>query len=171
MIPIVGVMGSGSERHDALASAVAKAIARTRAYLLVGGGGGVMSSVAEHFKRLKPEGTVIGVLPSRAEGSAEPPPGSPNRWVDIVIQTHLHLLGAQGTEPMSRNHINVLSSTAVVALPGGAGTISEVCLAHAYGRPVIVFHGGTGELPGTPPAVEQTAGIEGVTEFLKRHVR
>ena len=169
MTPIVGVMGSGSERHDALAAALAEAIASTRACLLVGGGGGVMSSVAEHYKRLKPEGTVIGVLPCRAEGSAEPPPGYPNPWIDIAIRTHLHLTGARGTDPMSRNHINVLSSTAVVALPGGAGTVSEVCLAHAYGRPVIVFHGGMGELPGTPPAVEQTAKIEGVIDFLKRH--
>lgn len=129
-----------------------------------------MSSVAEHYKRLKPEGTVIGVLPSRAPGSAEPPPGYPNPWIDIAIRTHLHLSGALGADPMSRNHINVLSSTAVVALPGGAGTTSEVCLAHAYGRPVIVFHGGRGELGAVPKEVKQTSDIEEVAVFLKRHI-
>ena len=170
MVPIVGVMGSGRERHDTLASAVAEVIARTGACLLVGGGGGVMSSVAEYFKRFSPAGTVIGVLPCRAPGSSEPPSGYPNPWIDIAIQTHLHLSGTQGTDPMSRNHINVLSSTAVVALPGGAGTVSEVCLAHAYGRPVVVFHGGRGELVGAPETVEQTASIEDVTGFLRRHV-
>ena len=72
---------------------------------------------------------------------------------------------------MSRNHINVLSSTAVVALPGGAGTVSEVCLAHAYGRPVLVFHGEGGRLAGTPKEVEQTSDINQVADFLEKHVQ
>ena len=32
---------------------------------------------------------------------------------------------------MSRNHVNVLSSDVVVALPGGPGTLSELRLARA----------------------------------------
>jgi len=170
MRKIVGVMGSGSERHEDLASDVADAIARGDACLLVGGGGGVMSSVAEHFKRIKPEGTVIGVLPSRAPGSGEPPPGYPNPWIDIAVRTHLHLSGELGTAPLSRNHINVLSSTVMVALPGGAGTASEVRLARAYGRPVIVYHGGRERLAGVPAEVEQTDDKAVLAEFLKRHL-
>ncbi len=40
----------------------------------------------------------------------------------------------QGTELSSRNHINILSSDVVVALPGSSGTWSEIQLAIRYVR-------------------------------------
>jgi predicted Rossmann-fold nucleotide-binding protein len=44
---------------------------------------------------------------------------------------------------LSRNHINVLTSDAVLVLPGGSGTLSEVELAAEYGwTPVLLFLGG-----------------------------
>lgn len=43
--------------------------------------------------------------------------------------THLPLSGPFGTEDRSRNHISILSSDVVVALPGGDGTSSELQLA------------------------------------------
>jgi predicted Rossmann-fold nucleotide-binding protein len=69
---------------------------------------------------------------------------------------------------MSRNHINILSSTAIIALPGGPGTISEVCLATQYGRPVIVYHGDAQRLSGVPKEVEQTGQIAVVGAFLRK---
>lgn len=48
----------------------------------------------------------------------------------------------------SRNHINILSSDAVVALPGGPGTLSEVKLALVYGRPCMAFLGASGTIDG-----------------------
>ena len=70
-----------------------------------------------------------------------PPPGYPNDFAEVVIQTHLATSGASGMDLTSRNHINILSSDVVVALPGGAGTLSEVQLANIYRKPTIAFLG------------------------------
>jgi predicted Rossmann-fold nucleotide-binding protein len=51
------------------------------------------------------------------------------------------LSGIAGTDPRSRNHINVLSSDVVIVLPGNGGTESEMTLAVRYGKPVIAFFG------------------------------
>ncbi|MBN1652379.1 MAG: molybdenum cofactor carrier protein [Deltaproteobacteria bacterium] len=169
MTPIIGVMGSSSDAFEDLAEAVAIEVARVDAHLLTGGGSGVMASVAKFYKQIKPTGLVIGILPCVAEGAGEPPVGYPNQWVDIAIQTHLYLSGAQGTSPLSRNHINILSSTAIVALPGGTGTVSEVCLAYRYRRPVMVFHREGESLSGVPEQVRQTYKIAVVAAFLNHH--
>jgi uncharacterized protein (TIGR00725 family) len=66
-------------------------------------------------------GLVVGVLPD--EGSTLVAPG-----VDIPIHTGMG---------DARNVINVLSSRVVIALPGGAGTVSEVAHALKLGRDVI----------------------------------
>ena len=116
-------------------------------HLLTGGGGGVMTAVSRAFARVEDRaGLVVGVLPGGAgggSGGAElggpPPPGYPNPWVELAIRTHLAARGVAGDTPDSRNHVNVLSSDVVVALPGGAGTASEVELALRYGRPLVVL--------------------------------
>ena len=144
-LPIVGVMGSGTESHCERAAALGRWLAGEGVHLLTGGGGGVMSAVSEAFCEV-PErrGLVIGVLPG-VEREFEPAspvasrPGYPNPWVEIAISTHLPLSGRRGLDPLSRNHINVLSSAVLVALPGGAGTASEVALALRYHRPVIAY--------------------------------
>ncbi|MEW5802568.1 MAG: molybdenum cofactor carrier protein [bacterium] len=66
-------------------------------------------------------------------------PGYPNEWVEIPIITHLPLSGTQGKRALSRNHINVLTSRIIVALPGGPGTISEIELALEYRKPLLIF--------------------------------
>ena len=63
---------------------------------------------------------------------------------------------------MSRNHINVLSSYVIVALPGNAGTLSEVELAVRYERPVIAFVESDREIPGLPDSVPISNSLEGV---------
>jgi len=47
--------------------------------------------------------------------------------------------GEEGGTPGSRNHLVVLSGDVIVALPGGAGTASELRLAREYARPVILL--------------------------------
>ncbi len=85
------------------------------------------------------EGLCLGVLPCRDEDQWTPPPGYPNPYVEIPIQTHLWLSGTQGEHIASRNPINVLSSDAVIVLHGQAGTISEARLAQRAGRPIALF--------------------------------
>ncbi len=137
--PIVGVMGSGAESHEELAAPLGRAIAENGWHLLTGGGRGTMTAASRAFAETKHrEGLCLGVVPSQQEGDGSPD-GYPNPWVEVTIRTHLPLSGASGTGPFSRNHINVLSADAVVALPGSAGTWSEIELALRYGRPLAVF--------------------------------
>lgn len=111
-------------------------------------------------------GLVLGVVPGDGT-SGEPPPGYPNEWVEIVVRTHLPLSGEHGAEPMSRNHLNVLSSDVVVALPGGPGTCSEVELALRYGRPVVAFGAARFDFSGFPEGVQVSTRLGDVVEFVE----
>ena len=137
--PIVGVMGSGAESHEDLAAPLGRAIAGNGWHLLTGAGRGTMTATSRAFAETEGrEGLCLGIVPSQQDGDGSPD-GYPNPWVEVVIRTHLPLSGASGTGPFSRNHINVLSADAVVALPGSAGTWSEIELSLRYGRPLAVF--------------------------------
>ena len=114
-------------------------------------------------------GLVIGILPCD-ESLANPKHTYPNQWVEIPVQTHLPLSGEHGTEPLSRNHINVLTSDVVVALSGDAGTLSEVGLAVRYGRPVIAFVESDQEIPGLPNSVPISSKLKGVQTFVRSHL-
>ena len=137
--PIVGVMGSGAESHEDLAAPLGRAIAGNAWHLLTGAGRGTMTATSRAFAETEDrEGLCLGVVPSQEDGDGSPA-GYPNPWVEVVIRTHLPLSGAAGTGPFSRNHINVLSADAVVALPGSAGTWSEIELSLRYRRPLALF--------------------------------
>lgn len=168
-LAVVGVMGSGEEPHADRAVALGEWLAKQGVHLLTGGGGGVMEAVSRAFYKISDRrGSVIGIIPGRAESSDYlPREGYPNRWVELPIFTHLPLSGHRGEEPMSRNHINVLSSDLLVALPGGPGTASEVNLALRYRRPLIAFLKTTDEIPGLPESVLVESELEGVQAFVQ----
>jgi hypothetical protein len=69
------------------------------------------------------------VVCAPADDTVEAPHGYPNPWVEIPVYTHLPVSGMGGLDASSRNHINILTSDVIVALPGSAGTWSEVMLA------------------------------------------
>ena len=106
---------------------------------------------------------MIGVLPFHEADAA---PGYPNPWVEIAIRTHL---GQDGAEPDSRNHVNVLTSDVVVALPGSVGTASEVALSVRYGRPVVLF-GDLDRARGLPSEVATARTVEEVVAFVREHI-
>jgi uncharacterized protein (TIGR00725 family) len=132
MRTIVGVMGSGEDGDDALlalARELGAAIAGEGWVLLNGGrDSGVMDASAQGASLAG--GLVVGALPDDDTDAA-------SRHLDIAILTGLG---------DARNAVNVLSSDVVIALRGGAGTLSEVALALKAGRPVIAldFDPGTG---------------------------
>ena len=72
---------------------------------------------------------------------------------------------------MSRNHINVLSSTVVVALPGAFGTASEVALALRYECPVIAFLDSRDEIPNLPEEVLVEGDLENVKVFVRSRIQ
>ena len=92
-IPIVGVMGSGTQSHYERASRLGRWLALEGVHLLTGGGSGVMTSVSQAFYETPDRrGLVIGIIPS-IEGSFAPKAGYPNKWVEIPIFTHLAMTG------------------------------------------------------------------------------
>ncbi len=172
-LPIVGIMGSGDMEWPERTIDLGRWLAEKGVHLLTGGGSGVMSSISRAFIDVpNRQGSVIGILPCQADDpTCRPKKGFPNPWIEIPIATHLPLSGNQGGEPLSRNHINILSSDVIIALPGGAGTLSEVMLAEHYKRPLVAYLHDRSELPGLPPSVTVVDTLEGVQEFVKTHLR
>lgn len=164
--PVVGVMGSGREEHAERAEPLGRWLAEEGVHLLTGGGAGVMAAVSRAFCAVEERrGLAIGVLPGDGDGRA--PEGYPNPWIELAIRTHLQARGKGGASPQSRNHLNALSADVVIALPGGAGTQSEVELALRYARPVVAFVGERTEIPGLPAGVEVRADLAGVCAFVR----
>lgn len=169
-IPIIGVMGSHQNPWTDLAQPLGAWIAAQGAHLLTGGGSGVMSSVAEAFCTINPRrGHSIGILPTdeNPSGIFTHRAGYPNPWIEIPIITPLPI-GNGGT--ISRNHVNILSSDAIVALPGSSGTIDEVTLALRFGKPLLCFGSQTG-FAAFPTERQQTANFGDVVQFLTRYVQ
>ena len=172
-LPIVGVMGSSAEEHVDLALPLGKWLAEEGVHLLTGAGEGVMAAVSRAFHEVEGRrGMVIGIVPGTGRiGGYEPRDGYPNPWVEIPVYTHLPLSGRRGTDPMSRNHINVLSADVLIALPGGEGTASELELARRYGRPAIAFVRAAADIPGIPVGTQVATELDDVRAFVSGHLK
>jgi uncharacterized protein (TIGR00725 family) len=94
-------------------------IAKVADILISGGLGGVMKAATKGFKSAG--GLTVGIIPSYDKNDA-------NEFVDIVIPTGLGL---------ARNVLVVKSADAVIALPGEAGTLSEIAYCLQFSIPVI----------------------------------
>lgn len=122
MRTVIGVMGGAVA--DKSVTDAAYSIGRMVAlhdFVLLNGGrdAGVMAASAAGASEAG--GLVVGILPGDDKrGAAD--------GMDIAIPTGMG---------DARNSINVLASDVVVALPGGAGTLSEIALALKAGRPVV----------------------------------
>lgn len=176
---VVAVIGSGRVA-DPHCAEVGELIASLGFHLLTGGGHGVMEAVSRAFVESSPRaGLAIGIVPARVVGLDrleertatdvvyEPLPGYPNESVEIAVYTHLPDSGEEGTLRTSRNHINVLSADAMVALPGREGTESEIWLATQYGVPVIAYGD---HHPGPPHGIAHAKTLDEVRQFLTQLV-
>jgi len=170
--PIVGVLGSGRQAHRRRAAAVGAWLASENVHLLTGGGGGVMEAVSRAFHATPGRaGLVIGIVPGAMSGrDVGFAAGYPNAWVEIPVYTHLPVSGRQGADPMSRNHINVLTADVLIALPGGHGTASEVVLALRYGRPLVAYLSRRSQIPGLPGEARVERDLERVKQFVRTHL-
>jgi predicted Rossmann-fold nucleotide-binding protein len=131
-----------------------------------------MRAVSRAFTRSShPRGICIGIIPCASRSDrATPKSGYPNEFVELAIYTHLPDSGDQGTDDLSRNHINVLSCAAIVALPGEAGTVSEVSLAVRYGKPVVAYSPSSAFAEKVPASVSRVVRIDDVSAFLRVHL-
>lgn len=124
--PLIAVIGDAKlERgsvKDKLAEDVGCALIDAGYRVLTGGLGGVMESACRGARSSKyyVSGDTVGVLPGHD-------PGEANEFIDIVI--------ASGLDHV-RNSA-VAHADAVIAIGGGAGTMSEICFAWIYKRLII----------------------------------
>ena len=177
---VVAVIGSGTTADPACVE-IGQLIAGLGVDLLTGGGRGVMEAVSRAFFEVSPrEGLVVGIIPATVDRldaleqrepasiTYRPPDGYPNPWVELAIRTHLPDSGEQGTLRSSRNHINVLSADVIVALPGEAGTESEMWLATRYGVPIVAYGA---HRTSVPEGIPHATSLEQVRRFLEEHSR
>ena len=134
---IVAVVGDSNVSHEderyLLAKKLGKALVNNDYRVMSGGLGGIMQAVSEGARESRNyrEGDIIGILPGFD-------PDEANNCVDIPIATGLNY---------GRNTI-VANSDAIIAIGGGAGTLSEMAHAWAMRRLVIAYKvaGWSGEL-------------------------
>src|SRR5262249_53891711 len=96
----VGVMGSGSDELDHLATPLGQLLAQLGVSLLTGAGGGVMTSVSRAFTASpRTRGICIGIVPcANIEERDTAKDGYPNRFVELPIRTHLPYSGTRGQD-------------------------------------------------------------------------
>ncbi|MBI2871631.1 MAG: TIGR00725 family protein [Chloroflexi bacterium] len=117
----IAVVGGGSPPPRALelAEQVGRDLAKRGAGVVCGGLGGVMEAVCRGAKA--EGGTTIGILPGNDPQEANP-------YVDVPICTGMGY---------ARNVIVVKTASAVIAIDGAYGTLSEIGHALGDGIPVV----------------------------------
>ncbi len=118
---VVSVIGGHecTPKMEETALKLGKKLAKVADILVSGGLSGTMMAACQGFKH--GDGVTIGIIPSYNKDDA-------NEFVDIVIPTDMGL---------ARNVLVVKSADVVVALPGEAGTLSEIAYCLQFGIPVI----------------------------------
>ena len=102
-------------------------IAKSNSILITGGLGGVMNAASKGAK--ESGGLTVGIIPQNDMSEA-------NEFCDVVIPSGIGLM---------RDFLNALSADGVIAIGGGSGTLSEICAAYMYSKPIVVLKnsGGT----------------------------
>lgn len=112
------------------ASEIGHGLVKAGYRIVCGGMGGVMKAVCQGAKGSPYyfEGSIIGILPGNdgKEG---------NRFLDIIINSGVGF---------ARNLAVVSSGDIVIALGGGAGTLSELAFAWQFGKTIVAIDIGEG---------------------------
>jgi uncharacterized protein (TIGR00725 family) len=147
---IVCVIGGHScnKEMEQISHNLGKKLAKVVDILISGGLSGTMRAACQGFKAKG--GLTIGIIPSYDKNEANP-------YVDIVIPTGLGL---------ARNVLVVKSADAVVALPGEAGTLSEIAYCLQFGIPVISLK--SWDIPGVIKVNTVEEAVEKVKSLLEK---
>lgn len=146
IVSVIGGHGCNKEVEQ-IAQELGKKLAKVVDILVCGGLSGTMKAVCQGFKA--EGGLTIGIIPSYDKNDA-------NAYVDIVIPTGLGL---------ARNVLVVKSADVVVALPGEAGTLSEIAYGIQFGIPVVSLN--SWDIQGVIKVKTVDEAIDKVKETLK----
>jgi hypothetical protein len=146
---IVSVIGGHNcnAKVEQIAYKLGLNLAKVVKYMCCGGLSGVMKATCMGFKAGK--GTTIGILPSYNKKDA-------NKYVDLALPTGLGL---------ARNLLVVKTADVVVALPGAAGTLSEIAYCLQFGIPVISLN--SWDIDGVIKARTVDEAVKKVKEILR----
>lgn len=129
----IGVMGpamdeypcekENQEKIERTAEAIGELLAKTGAITFTGGCDGVMEAALRGAK--KAGGLTVG-MPGRTRGSS-------NAYVDVEIVC----------EPDIGSFLfaGLLGCDSLIFIPGGSGTLAELCLAYRNRKPIVVIRG------------------------------
>ena len=121
-ILVIGNNTNGcTPKHEKIAYEVGSEIAKSDSVLITGGLGGVMTA-ASHGAH-DANGLTVGIIPQDNSTMA-------NEFCDIVIPTGMGL---------ARDFLNALTADGVIIVGGGSGTLSEVCAAYMYNKPMVAI--------------------------------
>lgn len=129
-VTVIGGSRVDGESVLRMAEEVGRLVAESGCILVTGGKGGVMEAACRGAKAA--DGLTVGILPGESKEEANP-------FVDVAIPTGMG---------NARNALTVLAGDAVIVIDGEAGTLSEVGLALAYGKPLVALKpsGGSAEI-------------------------
>ena len=146
---IVSVIGGRrcTPEVEQIAHNLGKKLAKVADILASGGLGGTMGAVCSGFKA--GGGVTLGILPSYDKNDA-------NKFVDIAIPTGMGL---------ARNVLVVKAADVVVALPGEAGTLSEIAYCLQFGIPVISLR--SWDIPGVIKVKTVREAVKKVKNIIK----
>ena len=127
-ILVIGDNESGcTPESTKLAYEIGSEIAKSDSVLITGGLGGVMRAACQGAQDAN--GITVGIIPQND-------PSHANEFCDIIIPSGMGL---------TRDFLNALSADGVIVVGGGSGTLSEICAAYMYKKPIVTLKnsGGT----------------------------
>lgn len=110
-----------SPKHEKLAYEVGTEIAKSGSVLVSGGLEGVMKASCKGAKDAG--GLTVGIIPQSDASFA-------NEYCDVVIPTGMG---------HTRDFLTALSADGVIVIGGGSGTLSEICAAYMYKKPIAAL--------------------------------
>jgi len=146
-VSVIGGSSIGAETA-AVAAELGERLAERGHVVVCGGLGGVMEAVCRGARGA--DGETIGILPTDRRADA-------NDHVTTPIATGMG---------HARNALVVLNGDAAIAVDGGPGTLSEIGLALAHGRPVAGLD--THDVAGVAAVESPDSAVEYVEETLDR---
>jgi len=121
-ILVIGHDVSGcTPEHEKLAYEVGTEIAKSGSVLVSGGLEGVMKASCKGAQDAG--GLTLGIIPQSDASFA-------NEYCDVVIPTGMG---------HTRDFLTALSADGVIVIGGGSGTLSEICAAYMYKKPIAAL--------------------------------